>query len=74
MMRILGSVFCGCLIVVGLVSMAQTKEETEAVPVIEVQMPIYDFGQVSEGEVVIHDFRVVNPGTAPLDIKSVKPG
>ncbi|MBW1744455.1 MAG: DUF1573 domain-containing protein [Deltaproteobacteria bacterium] len=34
----------------------------------------YEFDQVTQGEVVKHDFRVFNRGEAPLEIKSVKPG
>jgi hypothetical protein len=48
--------------------------ENQAVPVIEVETPIYEFPQVTQGEVVKHDFRVFNRGSAPLQIKGVKPG
>jgi len=55
-----------------------TSEEANqgqaGVPIIVLEEPTYDFGQVSEGEVITHDFRVVNQGTAPLEIKNVKPG
>ena len=44
------------------------------VPVIEVENANYEFGQVTQGEVVKYDFRVFNRGKAPLEIKSVKPG
>jgi len=43
-------------------------------PVIEVENATYEFDQVTQGEVVKHDFRVFNRGKAPLEIKSVKPG
>ena len=49
-------------------------EEQKAVAAIEIEEPAYDFRQVSQGEVVKHDFRVFNRGSAPLEIKSVKPG
>lgn len=69
----------GVMLLAGLVLMAwagsvQCAEETKPVPVIEVDAPTYDFHQVAEGEVVKHDFRVFNRGTAPLEIKKVKPG
>jgi hypothetical protein len=48
--------------------------EQAAAPLIVLNEPIYHFGEVSEGEVVKHDFRVLNNGTAPLEIKKVKPG
>lgn len=46
----------------------------EPVPVIEVEQPTYDFKQVSQGEVVKHDFRVFNRGEVSLEIKKVQPG
>jgi len=33
----------------------------------------YDFGDMTEGEVVKHTYRFTNTGTAPLRIESVKP-
>jgi hypothetical protein len=48
--------------------------EKEALPIIEVEMPTYDFGRALQGEVVKHDFRVFNRGSVLLEIKSVKPG
>jgi len=43
-------------------------------PVIEIDAPTHDFGQVTEGEIVKHDFRVLNRGGTALEIKHVKPG
>lgn len=48
--------------------------EKGKVPVIELETTTYEFGQVSEGEVVTHDFKVFNRGDAVLEIKQVKPG
>jgi hypothetical protein len=48
--------------------------ETIIGAVIEVDVPTYDFHQVPEGQIVRHDFRVFNRGTASLEIKNVKPG
>jgi len=36
--------------------------------------PVYDFGKVTSGEVVKHDFVFTNIGTATLEIKDVRPG
>lgn len=44
------------------------------VPVMVIEEPTFDFGQVTQGEPVKHDFRVINKGKAPLEIKKVKPG
>ena len=78
MIRIVRTVFWACLFSVLGIGLAQgTQEpvtEQDAVPVIVVEEPIHDFGRVSQGEAVIHDFRVLNKGTAPLEIKKVKPG
>ena len=77
-MRFLRTVFFACFFFVLGIALAQgaqeaVKEQT-AVPVIVVEESIHDFGQVSQGEAVTHDFRVLNQGTAPLEIKKVKPG
>ena len=52
----------------------QAASAQEAAPVIEIENPTYEFQQVTEGDVVKHDFRVFNRGNAPLEIKKVKPG
>jgi hypothetical protein len=60
----------------GLTQSAQqeTTAEQAAVPMIEVETPTYDFHRALQGQAVKHDFRVFNRGTAPLEIKNVKPG
>jgi len=73
-MKVLKQILCHCLVLVVWVGLAQAAGEKEAVPVIEVEQPVYEFPQVTQGEVVKHDFRVFNRGNAPLEIKSVKPG
>lgn len=73
-MRILGATLWGCLVLMVWAGFIQAAEEKGAVPVIEVEQPTFDFNHVSQGEVVEHDFRVSNLGTAPLEIKKVKPG
>jgi hypothetical protein len=55
-------------------SAEEAGQKQDGVPIIILEEPTFDFGQVSQGEVVTHDFRVVNNGTAPLEIKQVKPG
>jgi hypothetical protein len=78
MMRVFQSIVLGCLAVVVWVGFVQAAEEAaeekEAVPIIEVEKSTYDFGQVSQGEIVKHDFRMFNRGSASLEIKNVKPG
>ena len=43
-------------------------------PVMEIDALTHDFGQVTEGEIVKHDFRVLNRGGTTLEIRHVKPG
>ena len=80
MIRMFRTFLGACLFLVFWTGFIQAAEEANqgqgqaGVPMIVVEEPTYDFGQVSEGEVVTHDFRVVNKGTAPLEIKNVKPG
>jgi hypothetical protein len=53
---------------------ARAVEKAQGVPIIEIDEPTYDFKEVSQGETVEHVFKVRNKGTAPLEIKGVKPG
>jgi len=76
-MRMRGSIIWGFLVLIvlaGYTGYTQAEMDKEALAIIEVEMPTYDFGRAPQGEVVKHDFRVFNRGAAPLDIKSVKPG
>src|SRR6266540_6974319 len=43
-------------------------------PKIQFAGTVYDFGKVSSGEVVKHEFVFTNIGTATLEIKDVRPG
>ena len=73
-MRVLRKTLFQFLCVMIWVVMAQAAAEQQAAPVIEIEGPTHDFLQVTEGDVVKHDFRVFNRGNAPLEIKKVKPG
>ena len=53
---------------------AQNVVTAKGVPKIKVDMLIYDFGQVNQGQAVSHDFLVHNQGNAVLEVKNVKPG
>ena len=74
MMRVRGLILCGFLVLIVWAGYTQAEVEKGASPIIEIEMPTYDFGRAPQGEVLRHDFRVFNRGAAPLDIKSVKPG
>lgn len=43
-------------------------------PSAEVSETSFDFGEVLDGREYVHDFKVRNAGTAPLEIKKVMPG
>ena len=43
-------------------------------PQIKVLEPNHDFGEVSEGETVSHEFIIQNTGTEALQITDVRPG
>jgi hypothetical protein len=73
-MKVFRVLFLGCLVMMVSAGIPQAAEENKPVPVIKIENAIYDFHQVSQGEIVKHDFRVFNRGSAPLEIKSVKPG
>jgi hypothetical protein len=74
MMKGIKRILYQCVILVMWVGVTQAAGQGEAVPVLEVEGAIYDFDQVTQGDVVQHDFRVFNRGDAPLQIKSVRPG
>ena len=73
-MRVIKAILCQCVVLMVLVALTHAAGEKEAIPVIEVERPTYDFQQINQGEVIKHDFRVFNRGNAPLQIKNVKPG
>jgi hypothetical protein len=73
-MKVFRAILLACLVMMVWAGITQAAEENEAVPIIEIENPTYDFQQMPQGEVVKHDFRVFNRGGAPLEIKSVKPG
>jgi len=87
-MKVFRGMLCLCLVLVvwaGLIHAAEQDKKApiidkeapiidKEIPVIEVENATYEFDQVTQGEVVKHDFRVFNRGEAPLEIKSVKPG
>jgi len=52
----------------------KVEEVKGPAPVMEVVESTHDFGQVAQGKVLTYDFRVLNKGDAPLEIKAVKPG
>lgn len=57
-----------------LLSMAvsSTAEKAEkGIPIIKIQEPSYDWGEVPKGEVVRHTYAVLNEGTAPLKIAKI---
>ena len=74
MTKCLKGILCQCIVLMVWVGLSQAAEEKKATPVIEVEKPLHDFQQVTEGETIKHDFLVFNRGKAPLEIKSVKPG
>jgi Protein of unknown function (DUF1573) len=60
---------------------AQTENSSEPEPPghtsgprIEFATTVFDFGKISSGEVVRHDFVFTNVGNATLEIKEVRPG
>ena len=74
MTRAFKLVLFGFLVVLIWSASSQSREQKKATSVMAVEMPTYHFGQVNEGDIVKHDFRVLNRGAASLEIRSVKPG
>jgi len=53
---------------------ADTAAVTTAGPRVQFAVTVFDFGKVTSGEVVRHDFVFTNIGTETLEIKEVRPG
>lgn len=49
-----------------------TEEQLANAPIIEFDEKSFDFGQITQGEKVEHDFQVTNKGIDPLIIRKVK--
>jgi hypothetical protein len=80
-MKVFRGILSLCLVLVVWVGLIQAAEQKKVAPVVDKKVPViavdeatHNFDQVTQGEVVKHDFRIFNRGEAPLEIKSVKPG
>ena len=51
---------------------AQPADEIKK-PAVRIEAPVHDFGSVSQGSKVIHDFVIKNAGTADLVVQRVQP-
>jgi hypothetical protein len=52
---------------------APAPEESKT-PSIQIDESVHDFGELPEGEVISHDFKVKNVGDDVLVIENVRPG
>lgn len=50
-----------------------TAESTDA-PQMVIEQPVFEAGEVWQGEIVSHDFIIKNKGKGPLKILKAKPG
>ncbi len=73
MMNISRSILLASLMVTIWMGLSEAKDAVESTPIIGVEQPTYEFGEVSQGDIVKYDFRVFNRGSAPLEIKEVRP-
>ena len=61
------------LLLIGLISCWATTGWA-GFPHLKVAEPLHDFGEVMEGEVISHDFTILNTGAEALQITDVRPG
>jgi hypothetical protein len=61
-------------LLVGLVLVSVVGAQEDVYPVIVIEEPRHDLGELYEREVFRHSFKVKNAGKADLHIKGVKPG
>ncbi|MDY6880702.1 MAG: DUF1573 domain-containing protein [Desulfatiglans sp.] len=73
-MRITGMILCMLLATTTWAAQETVQETPKNAPKIEIESPIHDFKRINQGKVLNHDFTVFNRGTAPLEIKNVRPG
>ncbi|RMG44748.1 MAG: DUF1573 domain-containing protein [Candidatus Dadabacteria bacterium] len=64
---------CGLILLVCCLSISASAEEEKKLPKLEIPNAEYDFGSVSQGTVVSHDFLIKNKGNAPLVIQRIVP-
>ncbi len=48
--------------------------QTAVGPKMVIKEKFFDAQQVKEGQIIVHNFKVLNTGDSPLEIKKVKPG
>ena len=72
-MRFLFNLFLLVIILLSTVGLPQAQEESNDVPIMEIEESVHDFGVVPEGEVVNHEYTIYNRGTAVLEIQKIEP-
>lgn len=53
---------------------SSSESTTQGTPGITIQDPSYQFDPAIEGDVVTHEFTLINSGNAPLEILKVQAG
>ena len=72
-MRFLFNLFLLVIILLSTVGLPQAQEESNDVPIMEIEESVHDFGVVPKGEVVNHKYTIYNRGTAVLKIQKIEP-
>jgi hypothetical protein len=67
-------VVVGLLLLAGVMPFSSWAETPAVVPLLKIDAPIQDLGQLTRGEVGMATFQLANRGSAPLEIVRVKPG
>lgn len=62
------------LLVAAQAGFAQQADKAGNKPELKLIESKYEFKSITEGVEIIHDFKVKNTGTAPLEILRVRPG
>lgn len=57
-----------------LIAYSSSLAQTPSGPSMVLPEKSFDFKDVEEGKVLEHDFKVLNKGTQPLEIRKVNPG
>jgi len=67
-------VFVGCVIAIFSFFCTLSRAQETKKPKLVIEKPIFDAGEINEGETIKHTFLIYNHGNATLEIKDVRPG
>jgi hypothetical protein len=72
MIRYITAILVAAMVLLPVANSSPAGEADNGTPIINIQEPTYDWGEVPKGEVVTHAYTVLNQGTGPLKITRIQ--